>query len=552
MLFSKIYNWVKYKTLPPSILFSNRLFVERDSKHRRVTTNLGLTFRNSKWSTYARTNINNNHRTDYLNLLTKILLGAVALIALTSFSSFYSGFNVPSSVYTIMWFIFDSDLYLKVVFSSSLLCISQLTLSSLQRLFYKTLGFPSSAETRFDSELSALSTTHTVPRSLHKPILHRWLTQLNATADLSTLFSESTESVVRPVAPLFAPLYKSVSLLRRDQLSLSLMQSTLPKFSSNNYHQTNLTIGSSSLRSVVLDFTELQPVYKNGIAAPQGEFSQWTLGSIETATSAYPELLKTSSGLFYLTDYSASDITTKSLNVPELSAAQSAVEDQLSVIRWQRWLYKYNILHRAFLRNSTYITQVHKLVNTGFYSDSLASRNTWASQYFTDNEESTKHVQSLYRSMYGNYMGSQNSLSALSSSAGSALNSSNILALDNTNASYHWFIKRFYLFNTLASNSVSLSSTLSTSQSVYGSQQITSVEDLSVLFDSEVSLAINRSPVTSLVGPASLTNVPANVHLNYGDALFFTQTRTEALKNLTKTRSRSSALFFAPSSLSEL
>ena len=52
-MFKRLYNWLKLKTLPSSILFKNRLFVERDSKHRRIMSNFGLTFRNSKWSEYA-------------------------------------------------------------------------------------------------------------------------------------------------------------------------------------------------------------------------------------------------------------------------------------------------------------------------------------------------------------------------------------------------------------------------------------------------------------------------------------------------------------------
>lgn len=198
------------------------------------------------------------------------------------------------------------------------------------------------------------------------------------------------------------------------------------------------------------------------------------------------------------------------------------------------------------------MTQVHKLVNTGFYSDSLTSRNTWASQYFSDTDESAKHLQSLYKSMYGNYLGSQESMSALRSSAGAPLNSSNIFALDNTNLSYHWFVKRFYMLNTLSANNVSMSiNPSSTSQSAYGAQPVTSVEDLSVLFDSETSLALSKAPLTSLTPATSHPSAPVNIHLNYGDNLFFTQTRTEGLKNLAKTRSRSSALFFSPSSLGE-
>jgi hypothetical protein len=47
-IFNKIYSNFKAKMLPPSLNSKNRLFIERDSKHRRITSNIGTTFRNSK------------------------------------------------------------------------------------------------------------------------------------------------------------------------------------------------------------------------------------------------------------------------------------------------------------------------------------------------------------------------------------------------------------------------------------------------------------------------------------------------------------------------
>nr|APW82371.1 CcmFII [Urostyla grandis] len=52
MLFKHFYTWIKFKTLPPSFLFKNRLFVERDSKRTRVFNNVGLTFRNERWTNW--------------------------------------------------------------------------------------------------------------------------------------------------------------------------------------------------------------------------------------------------------------------------------------------------------------------------------------------------------------------------------------------------------------------------------------------------------------------------------------------------------------------
>lgn len=52
MLFKHLYTWIKYKTLPPSFLFKNRFFVERDSKRLRIMNNVGLVFRNERWTNW--------------------------------------------------------------------------------------------------------------------------------------------------------------------------------------------------------------------------------------------------------------------------------------------------------------------------------------------------------------------------------------------------------------------------------------------------------------------------------------------------------------------
>jgi hypothetical protein len=57
MLFQALYNWIKYKSLPPSFLFKNRLFIERNSQRPRITARLGSTFKASKWSLFSQINV---------------------------------------------------------------------------------------------------------------------------------------------------------------------------------------------------------------------------------------------------------------------------------------------------------------------------------------------------------------------------------------------------------------------------------------------------------------------------------------------------------------
>ena len=110
-MFQRLFNWIKFKTLPPSVLFKNRLYVERDSKTRRITHNLGLTFRNSKWADYSRYDVQPNLRTRlvhsffWTNGLMLIVLG----FWLTSTS--YNSFNLINPLAYWCWVIKDLSAY---------------------------------------------------------------------------------------------------------------------------------------------------------------------------------------------------------------------------------------------------------------------------------------------------------------------------------------------------------------------------------------------------------------------------------------------------------
>ena len=141
MLFNRVFNWIKYKTLPPSILFLNRLFVERDSKHRRLTSNLGLTFRNSKWSMYARTNINEiSHAGLYTSVLA-IIGFVVTLLLIYSVFTYYDLKIVINSLLVNLWFIMDFELYITTlgVFMYWFMTHAVLTVSYAQLFDLQTL-----------------------------------------------------------------------------------------------------------------------------------------------------------------------------------------------------------------------------------------------------------------------------------------------------------------------------------------------------------------------------------------------------------------------------
>ena len=111
MLFKRLFNWIKYKTLPPSVLFNNRLFVERDSKTRRVTSNLGLTFRNSKWANYARTDIPTNAKQSYITFCKTLLIVVVTTLLLTCYTKFYMTTLAYNNSLFAFWWVKDTGSY---------------------------------------------------------------------------------------------------------------------------------------------------------------------------------------------------------------------------------------------------------------------------------------------------------------------------------------------------------------------------------------------------------------------------------------------------------
>jgi len=132
MLFQRLYNWIKYKTLPPSFLFKNRLFIERDSKHRRVLTNFGLSFRNSKWSNYESYNIKNNFKNLYFRYIFWIFFSLVTLLFVFYFKKYYIFFYFFNNLSFFFWISIDTfDYYL-----SFLIWLATISFSLLFNILY--------------------------------------------------------------------------------------------------------------------------------------------------------------------------------------------------------------------------------------------------------------------------------------------------------------------------------------------------------------------------------------------------------------------------------
>ena len=540
MLFTRLYNWIKYKTLPPSVLFLNRLFVERDSKHRRVTSNLGLTFRNSKWSTYARTNINVSSRTSYIFTLLKAALAFSSLVALFYFTSYFYTSPLNSVVYTTLWFLFDADVYLKLIFSSSLLCSFQLFASTLLNAAFNTLfGVTAVATVKENTAGSQIS----IPKRLHKPIFYASLVNGTYSDDYSNLFNLSTSSNhAETHLDLFTNLYKSshaINLVSSSADDLRCALQSLSTTSSNMGTQSDLSSSSTlNFNLLTLDYDLFNRTSPNSSSFSQ-ETTQWVIGSIHTELTRNNFELQTVNGLFYLPNFSYSKLNRLSLLFPEASNFRNSVTDQLKVIQWNRWIYKYNILHRSLLKTASSITFTKRLLSSGFYNSSLLTNNIWAASAVNSEQLNPQSFGDITRSIYGDSYKLSRSTSPLLRPTPGFYNSNALNSLKFYEISYHWFIQRFYQLNTLNTNHVQLAKSLNSGSGLSMQAGIQAYQ----------ASQLNLNAGINAVSASNNSTSQTDIYLSYVDANQFSKSKLDSMQNLAANNSSGTTVFFTPRAL---
>ena len=209
-------------------------------------------------------------------------------------------------------------------------------------------------------------------------------------------------------------------------------------------------------------------------------------------------------------------------------------------------MYKYNLLHRASVRNSLYITSAKKFIGSGFYNKNLGVRNVWASSTFSTLSSNQPLTSGLHSALYGD--------SSLLDSRGGLSHSSpfhnkaTLASLSFYESSYHWSLQRFYQFSSLPANGAVFGRSLSATPSyLKTSSGYTNAQN-------EFSAALTSTARLYSAGPSSLTlnlsstlsevssSPYSDTHLDYSAHALFNKERLEALQNLAKNRTSSSVL----------
>jgi len=465
MLFKRLFNWIKYKTLPPSLLFKNRLFVERDSKTRRVTSNLGLTYRNSKWANYTRTDIPTNAKQSYINFIKVVCSTTLVLVIILFYAKYYTTTTAFNDVFFFFWWFKDTTFYyLFTVFG--VWTILSTTLVEKFFAYFLLVNSDTSSE-KVQSSTLVLNEGTTYKFSDYKYIYYNWLTNssttLNFQNDLENLFEVNQDkSTWASQTPLLVKTFKTSFKLHR-----SIFTPSLDLFSNSNFNsQFKSLLNTQRFQLLELNYllnSRLVTFNKN----TSNNFSTslkflntvdaWNLNKFVNTSEKHTNLLNITSGSFYTTNWNFAKYNSVWVNQPTAHILYESLENQLNSLKVSKFLYHYSYLHRNILKNSHKLTMVKKLISSGFYDTKLISNNMWASDTFGKLNNPGTVLNSELNLVYGNFFNNHffNDHLLNNYSINTSINSLNLLSFYEK--SYFWTLKRLHNFNSLFANNIKFS-----------------------------------------------------------------------------------------------
>lgn len=476
--------------LPPSLLFRNRLIIERDSKSRRVTSNLGLTFRNSKWANFTRTDIPTNAKESYIHYCKILFLTVTIILTFAFYTNLYTTTAAFNDATLIFWWLKDTTRYYFFSLGSIFTLLSTAWAEqSLSKLFLNPKA-AAARDNRLNEEYQ-LWFIGTMMGHQYSTLFYIYLNKANKIYK-GTLNSEIEEESLAGLVSdnmlksrreaklaLVNRTFKSASTLKRSTLSSNYdlgFKSTLSNFAS----LSNLKMLETDSQFTLQNFKGQTLSTPNTISSLNllNTLSKWDLSNIVNANE------KNLTGYFFATNWNFSKYNNVWVNQSNSHALYESLENQLNSLKVSKFLYHYSYLHRKILKNSHKLTMVKKLMSSGFYDTKLVSNNIWASDMFNKLEAPTNVLNSELSLVYGNFFKSKFLNKHLLNNYLINTSTNSLTLLNFYEKSYFWTLKRLHNFNNLFTNSVKF--TLQPAFQVKDNNYTSSLSGLNLVFKSDL------------------------------------------------------------------
>lgn len=481
MLFQRLYNWIKYKTLPPSILFKNRLFVERDSKHKRILNNFGLIFRNSKWTNYETYNIKSQFRLSFYKYIFLFFTIFFTIFFIYNFKKYYICYYFFNILSFLFWISLDSLDY----YFSFLVWLFTIALALFSNLAYSYFFFNNFSENKninkvfshsFFSDVRASQNFQSTDSFLSKHdanwIFYSWLT--NAASEknkthLEKIFARSlNKNWWDTYSSFFIKLFKSTTYctLFESKNSIYEKNSYIYKIINNSFKGEDFQflkyfyVSDLSTKYITITLSYFINNYRAYFETRISEQknanflffkNKWNLSNlVKEKNNSF--LNKNKKGSFFFNDFNFGKLSFFATRDLENLNFIFNISNQVNTAKWNRWLYRYSILHRKLLKNSHKLTLTKKLINSGFYNNSLFDKNLWASENLLKFEKKSDIVNSLFNTFHPSLF--NKTFNWNSTQTFNKNNSRNLEFLNFYENSFFWLLKRFYFFNSIKTNKI--------------------------------------------------------------------------------------------------
>ena len=395
----------------------------------------GLTFRNSKWTNYSLSNVSIRSITSFLKLLISILFIIILIISLRSQFNFYSVELTYNFIIYLYWSIKAQTSHIIFI---SFWGIYYFFNSLFNFMFYTYLEkiFNISLKTT-ETQTVTNSPKNTINNYNQNTTLKTTVTSINnisteSLEEVQNLFENQNEHNINTVL-LLKDLYKVTYILSLQKNSYVNFSIFSKKKDYNNHTVTNVSY--------------IKPEAK------------WSLDTLDRKNS----LSKT--GLFYSTDLNYNSLNNTSNNLIT-STLNFDLQNQINMVGIQRFMFKYNPLHRSIMKGSITLTNTKKLLAPYNMSSSLSLKKTnlWLSQ-------KNKHYDNFNKN-------------------------ATIKVSDSIENSYLFTLKRYYMFNKLSANLITSKFDYKINKSNVNLNNISKgYENWSIIYSSMLNTLITKSSV---------------------------------------------------------
>jgi hypothetical protein len=244
--------------------------------------------------------------------------------------------------------------------------------------------------------------------------------------------------------------------------------------------------------NLTLNFTDKLTAVPNLTLEEKSTNFEWNLHHFgnELAQAEFSdEDIEWMHGPFYLFNQDFTKLNKFSLMNSEYVNFSEALTDQLNILKWSRWLYRYNVLHRKLIDNSHRITNTKKLLSSGFYDSRLMSHNLWASHFF--NQKNNKNLlKTQTQSLYNDVFNLNKRVDINYRSLGVNSSNKSLSHLSFYEKSFFFFVHRFQSLNRMVNLNISSNHTVKkvvdnktrngVSQTIYTNRQLLNTASKSI------------------------------------------------------------------------